>query len=90
MYDFECPVGHRFERNVRMADRDAPVQCEEPDGTVHCGLAATRVEIAFSPSNAILDHGLGANRDAAREGRYDPANPTRRFMAKGRTWQRSK
>jgi hypothetical protein len=35
-----------------------------------------------------LDHGLGSNRDAAREGRYDPLNPNRRFMAKGRGYRK--
>jgi hypothetical protein len=35
-----------------------------------------------------LGHGLGSNRDAAREGRYDPLNPNRNFMAKGRGYRK--
>lgn len=84
MYDFECPEGHVFEKNVPIADRDTPIPCEEG-----CASQATRIEVSFSKSNAILDHGLAANRDAAREGRYDPLNPSRRFIAKGRKWRRS-
>jgi hypothetical protein len=55
---------------------------------VPCILKASRVEISFSGSNKILDHGSASNRDAAREGRYDPLNPNRRFMAKGRSWRK--
>lgn len=40
-----------------------------------------------NPRN-ILDHGLASNRDAAREGRYDPLKPNTRFMAKGRGWRK--
>ena len=55
---------------------------------VRCMLKATRVEISFSKSNLILDHGMATNRDAAREGRYNPLNPNTRFMAKGRSWRK--
>lgn len=36
---------------------------------------------------SLLNHGSASNRDAAREGRYDPLNPNTRFMAKGREWR---
>lgn len=138
LYDFECPHGHRFEKNVSMAKRDQPIPCEglvnrlltdeeldewrdaveraktdpavvpaeiewvpiDPsasNGTttervavmkVQCILMAKKLSISFSESNGILDHGTASNRDAAREGRYDPFNPNRRFMTKGRTWKR--
>ena len=55
---------------------------------VPCQLKA---ELFVGPHNnpgGALDHGLGSNRDAAREGRYDPLNPNRRFMAKGRSWMK--
>lgn len=55
---------------------------------VPCILEAKKVEISFADSNLILDHGSASNRDAAREGRYDPLNPNRRFMAKGRGWRK--
>lgn len=54
---------------------------------VPCRLQASLI-IAHSNPGGMLDHGSANNRDAAREGRYDPANPSRRFMAKGRGWQR--
>src|SRR5579871_2738593 len=38
--------------------------------TEQCGLDAYRVPITHAHPSALLDHGLGANRDAAREGRY--------------------
>jgi len=57
---------------------------------VPCILKAQRIEIAFSDTNAILQCGVASNRDAAREGRYDPLNPNTRFIKKGRTWQKSK
>lgn len=40
-----------------------------------------------NPGGAIF-HNAAANRDAAREGRYDPANPSRRFVTKGRGWRK--
>lgn len=55
---------------------------------VNCMLMAKHVEISFADHNLILDHGSASNRDAAREGRYDPLNPNRRFMAKGRSWRK--
>ena len=57
---------------------------------VPCMLKAKRIEIAFSETNSILQCGSASNRDAAREGRYDPLNPNKRFIQKGRAWQRSK
>ena len=44
---------------------------------VPCILKATRVEISHSSPASMLDYGLGANRDAAREGRYDGTPSTR-------------
>lgn len=60
------------------------IQVEE----VPCILQATRIFGTHSNPHAILQHGMAANRDAAREGRYDPNNPNRRFMAKGREWRK--
>ena len=48
---------------------------------VPCMLNAT-MEIGHSNPSALTYRNLGANRDAAREGRYDPLNPSRRFMSK--------
>jgi len=45
---------------------------------VPCALKAKRVEISHSNPTTMLDHGLCANRDAAREGRYDPNSPSTR------------
>ncbi len=103
LYDFECPHGHRFEKIVSMAESDDPVPCEgivvqlrldiendEPDLTqapVACMLQAIPLITHSNPAGA-LDHGASANRDAAREGRYDPLNPNRRFMAKGRGYRK--
>lgn len=54
---------------------------------VRCQCMATRV---FSHSNprAMLDHNMAANRDAAREGRYDPLSPSKRGMGSGRHWRK--
>jgi len=100
LYDFRCPHGHEFEKQVPIARMDDPVDCEGvvqrfdvDDGevitsTATCALKAQRVRISFAKHNLILDHGMANNRDAAREGRYDPLNPSRRFMAKGRSWRK--
>ena len=138
LYDFECPHGHRFERQCSVGDREEPVPCEglvnrvlgddeldefkaatkeaksnptivpakvefvslNPDHDerdaiglvavkkVPCILSATILVGTHSNPGAILDHGLASNRDAAREGRYDPLSPSRRFMAKGRGWRK--
>lgn len=55
---------------------------------VPCILKAKQVVGTHSNPKAMLDHGMASNRDAAREGRYDPMNPSRRFMAKGRGWRK--
>jgi hypothetical protein len=55
---------------------------------VPCMLKATLVIGTHSNPKSMLDHGFASNRDAAREGRYDPLNPNRRFMAKGRGWRK--
>jgi hypothetical protein len=129
LYDFECPHGHRFERQCLIAERNEPVPCEglvnqlldddeldklegqelpegyewvsiDPDSSngvpaekvlikkVPCILQATLVVGTHSNPAACLHHGFASNRDAAREGRYDPLNPNRRFMAKGRGWRK--
>jgi uncharacterized integral membrane protein (TIGR00701 family) len=50
--------------------------------------------VAVSGTSAILvakkavAEAAASNRDAALEGRYDPLNPNRRFMKKGRSWQK--
>jgi len=54
---------------------------------VPCILQATQIVTHGNPK-CMLDHGLASNRDAAREGRYDPLNPSRRFIAKGRSWRK--
>lgn len=102
LYDFKCPMGHTFEKLVSMAEAGNPVPCEaqipqmiNTDGAedppvilVNCPHSAERVFGTHSNPSSMLDHGLGSNRDAAREGRYDPLNPNRRFMAKGRGWRK--
>jgi hypothetical protein len=54
---------------------------------VPCALQAHMVIAHNNPGGAIF-HNSAANRDAAREGRYDPANPSRRFVTKGRGWRK--
>jgi hypothetical protein len=103
LYDFECPHGHRFEKSVGMKECEEPIPCEgkvpqiqlaDSDGDgelpvvmVPCVLMATTVITHNNPGGS-LDHGSSNNRDAAREGRYDPLNPSRRFMAKGRGYRK--
>ena len=82
-YDFECPDGHRFEHDCPMADRHKAILCKR----VSCVLQASMVMGHSNPAG-MLDHGSASNRDAAREGRYDPFNPNRRFIAKGRQWRK--
>jgi hypothetical protein len=55
---------------------------------VPCMLKATLIVGPHSNPAGMLDHGMASNRDAAREGRYDPMNPNRRFIAKGRSWRK--
>jgi len=55
---------------------------------VSCQLKAEIFIGVHNNPGGALDHGLGSNRDAAREGRYDPLNPNRRFMAKGRGYRK--
>jgi putative FmdB family regulatory protein len=103
LYDFECPHGHRFEKMVSMSECNDAVPCEGqvpqiqladapdigelPVAMVPCALKATTVITHSNPAGS-LDHGSSSNRDAAREGRYDPLNPSRRFMAKGRGYRK--
>lgn len=138
LYDFECPHGHRFDRQCRIAEREEEVPCEgmvnqlasdeerdefrrlseeadpvivegtefklvpldHPEGEapkdaaevvvklVPCVLKASIVMGPHNNPGGALHHGLASNRDAAREGRYDPLNPNRRFMAKGRGYRK--
>ncbi len=78
MYDFECPEHHRFERVVPLDVRNEPIACDEPG----CAQRATRVEICHARPSTLLDYGLGANRDAALQGRYDPHRPSTRGVRK--------
>jgi len=97
LYDWICANGHRFEKVVLIANRDEPIPCEgdlekatpPSDGVAikvprgqACPLMAKRIEISHARPSAMLDYGLGANRDAAREGRYDPNRPSTRGVRK--------
>ena len=55
---------------------------------VSCRLKASIHVGGHNNPRNLLDHGLSRNRDAAREGRYDPLNPSVRFMSKGRGWRK--
>jgi hypothetical protein len=74
LYDFSCDAGHRFEKVVSIAVRNHTIGCQIPG----CPFSARRVEISHAHPAAMLDYGLAANRDAAREGRYDPHRPITR------------
>ena len=83
LYDYICSAGHRFEKVVPMADRHRLVTCEgKQDDGRRCPLDAARVEICHARPSTMLDYGLGANRDAARAGRYDPNRPSTRGVRK--------
>lgn len=66
---------------IEVADFDAPQFIEDgtppPVTEKPCMLPAKKV-ITHSHPETLLDYGLGANRDAARAGTYNPANPIRR------------
>ena len=92
LYDFECQDGHRFESIVPMDRRQDPIQCEgrvtamplSPDaepGERRCMRMAERI-ISHSSPDTMLDHGYGANRDAAMAGKYDPLRPSSRGVRK--------
>ena len=97
LFDYFCEAGHRFEKVVPIANRNEPIPCEGvleqvalhdgggaikvPKGAA-CPLIAKRVEISHARPSMMLDYGLGANRDAAREGRYDPLRPSTRGVRK--------
>jgi hypothetical protein len=55
---------------------------------VSCQLQAKIFVGTHNNPAGALDHGSAANRDAAREGRYDPLKPNTRFMAKGRGYRK--
>lgn len=85
LYDFECTAGHRFEKNVPSAEFNTPVPCEavsfqtdlHPPVPTYCDRQATGI-ITHSNPRGLLDHGLGANRDAALAGNWDPNRPITR------------
>jgi hypothetical protein len=83
LYGYCCSAGHCFDRVVPIADRHLPIPCEGncSDGQ-RCRLEAHRIEICHARPSTMLDYGLGANRDAAREGRYDPNRPSTRGVRK--------
>ena len=83
LYDYQCHAGHTFEKVVPLAKRQLPIECEGlTDGGPPCMHQASRVEISHAHPSALLDYGLAANRDAAREGRYDPNRPSKRGVRK--------
>jgi hypothetical protein len=55
---------------------------------VPCALKATQFIGQHNNPGGAIDHGASSNRDAAREGRYDPLNPNRRFVTKGRGYRK--
>lgn len=55
---------------------------------VPCQLQARQIIGQHNNPGGAIFHNAAANRDAAREGRYDPANPSRRFVTKGRGWRK--
>ena len=55
---------------------------------VPCMLQAEIFTGSHTNIKNLLFYNLGANRDAAREGRYDPDNPSKRFISKGRGWRK--
>ena len=104
LYDYECPHGHRFEHMAKLDEIDTPIPCEGkvdqvqladapdigdvPIVAVPCALKAVQVMGQHNNPAGALGHGASNNRDAAREGRYDPLNPSRNFMAKGRGYRK--
>ena len=71
-------------------------EAPEPEPGVEDAVVAVRKVPCILKAKLIigttcnLDHGRASNRDAAREGRYDPLNPNRRFISKGRReWRRT-
>ena len=56
--------------------------------SVACQLKARLIIGQHNNPGGAINHNTAANRDAAREGRYDPANPSRRFVTKGRSWRK--
>ena len=50
-----------------------------------CSLTA-QMQITHGSPKSMINHRLGANRDAAREGRYDPLKPIQ-AINKGHSWR---
>jgi len=80
MYDWMCPKGHMFEENVPVDVRKDPIGCQSEG----CRELADRIEISHSCTDAMLDYGLGLNREALEAGRYDPLNPIQRGVRRHR------
>ena len=80
---------------LEVEGEDGQITEVEDDGQVEQVLmrkvpCAFKAKIFMGQHNnpgGALHHGLGSNRDAAREGRYNPLEPNRRFMAKGRGYR---
>ena len=80
--------------DVQGADKEITIV--EDDGQIEqvlmrkvpCMLQATVFTGTHNNPRNQLFHNLGANRDAAREGRYDPSKPSTRFLAKGKGWRK--
>lgn len=74
----------------------AEIKVVEDDGQIKqvlmrkvpCMLQAEIFTGSHTNIKNLLFYNLGANRDAAREGRYDPDNPSKRFISKGRGWRK--
>ena len=94
--DDETYTAHEANRDLTLPDGLfwVPAIEGEEDGhhllvrKVPCQLQAKVHTGTHNNPRASLDHGSAANRDAAREGRYDPHNPNTRFMSKGRSWRK--
>lgn len=72
LYDYECPAGHVFEHSELIANRNEQVKCKE------CTEMSTRIKHSHSNPSAMLDYGLGLNREAVMKGTYDPEKPINR------------
>jgi putative FmdB family regulatory protein len=74
--EWKPPEGVRIEKLGPLEDGGGQIEVLVRD--IPCILMAKRVEISVSHPETLLSYGLGANRDAANEGRYDPLTPSKR------------
>jgi len=79
-WDWECPKGHVFEADVRIADREKPLPCTAEG----CDEDAQRIAVGHSSPGTMLDYGLGLNREALEKGTYDPLKPIQRGVRRHR------